>query len=351
MKRSVGRFGILALFTCMAMTAAADDFDSTTAPVGRLTNGIVTPVNQIVTPAGFTLRLRGMRPQALALSPNGKLLVTSGLKHELVVLGPVSGKVLTNVALPSDQAGPQAPVSGEILDPNEQAKLSFTGLVFSPDGSRIFMANEGGDIKVFGVARNDTVSPLYSLPLPAANAPYRKAEIPAGVAVSRDGKRLYVALNLSNRLVEMDAATGNVLRTWDVGVAPFDVVLAGNKVYVSNWGGRRPGPNSFTGPAGRGTLVRVDNRYIADEGSVSLIDLNSKSDTQKSELLTGIHSCALALSPNGRYLVVANAGSDTLSVIDARYDTIVETICARRTSHSGPAAHKWSRQSCRIAHR
>lgn len=309
---------------------AADDFDATTAPVGRLTNGITTPVNQIVTPAGLTVQLRGMRPQALALSPNGKLLVTSGLKHDLVVLDPVSGKVLQNVALPSDQAAPQAAVSGEILEPDEQAKLSYTGLVFSPDGSRIYMANVNGDIKVLAVARDGTVSPLCSLPLPAANAPHRKAEIPAGIAVSRDGKRLYVALNLSNHLIEMDAVNGGVLRMWDVDVAPFDVVLAGNKVYVSNWGGRRPGPHSFTGPAGRGTLVRVDDRYIADEGSVTVIDLNSKSSTRKSELLAGVHSCALALSPNGRYLVAANAGSDTLTVIDTRHDAVVETISVRQ---------------------
>ena len=60
------------------------------------------------------------------------------------------------------------------------------------------------------------------------------------MAVSRDGKRLYVALNLSNRLAELDAASGQVLRLWDVGFAPFDVALAGQKAYVSNWGGRRP---------------------------------------------------------------------------------------------------------------
>ena len=82
-----------------------------------------------------------------------------------------------------------------------------------------------------------------------------------------------MALNLSNRLAELDAATGKVLRIWDVGVAPFDVVLAGDKAYVSNWGGRRPDANSVTGPAGRGTRVRVDPvRHIASEGSVSVIE-------------------------------------------------------------------------------
>ena len=65
---------------------------------------------------------------------------------------------------------------------------------------------------------------LFSIPLPPANAPRRGPEIPAGIAVSTDGKRLYVALNLSNRLAELDAATGRVLRLWNVGVEPYDVV-------------------------------------------------------------------------------------------------------------------------------
>ena len=95
-----------------------------------------------------------------------------------------------------------------------------------------------GSIKVFGVGKDGKVAGLFTMPLPPANAPRRKAEIPAGLAVSRDGKRLYVALNLSNRLAELDTATGKVLRLWDVGVAPYDVVLAGHKAYVSNWGGR-----------------------------------------------------------------------------------------------------------------
>ena len=105
---------------------------------------------------------------------------------------------------------------------------------------------------------------------------------------------------------------------------------AKKKIYVSNWGGRRPDENSLTGPAGQGTKVRVDDRSIASEGSVSVIDLNSELRTPNSEILTGLHACAMALSPNRKFLVVANAGSDTVSVIDTRTDKIVETICARQ---------------------
>jgi len=56
-------------------------------------------------------------------------------------------------------------------------------------------------------------------------------------------------------------------------------------------------------------LVRVDPvRFIASEGSVSVINLDR---TNQTEIITGPHACALALSPNGNFLVAANAGSDT----------------------------------------
>ena len=96
------------------------------------------------------------------------------------------------------------PVSDQILQPDKEGQLSFTGLIFSPDGSRLYLANVAGSIKVFSVNAARQIAGLFTMPLPQANAPGRKAEIPAGLAISPDGKRLYVALNLSNKLAELD---------------------------------------------------------------------------------------------------------------------------------------------------
>ncbi len=312
---------------------------STHLAVGRVgTNAWFTPANQIISPAGRQVELPEMRPQAIALSPDGRLLVTSGKKHDLVVIDPVTGRILQTVLLPSDSARESEAnvVAEEILHPDKEGQLSFTGLIFSPDGTRIYLSNVEGSIKVFGVKPEGKVIPMFSYPLPKVEGATRKTEIPAGLATSPDGRRLYVALNLGNRLAELDTATGKVLRIWDAGVAPFGVALAGPKAYVSNWGGRRPDAGSLTGPAGRGTLVRVDPvRFIASEGSVSVFDLTAKAGKSgvcpaRAEILTGIHASALAVSPDGRWLVVANAGSDTLSVIDTRNDQIVETVSARQ---------------------
>jgi YVTN family beta-propeller protein len=298
--------------------------------IGR--NRYYTPANQILTPAGIQVELPGLRPQVLALSPDRKLLVTSGKTAELVALNPETGRILQRIGLPSEKDVDPVPdaVSANILEPDKEGQVSFTGLVFSPDGSRLYLANVKGSVKVFGLDQDHKISMLFTIALPEANALGRKAEIPSGLAVSADGKKLYVVLNLSNKLGEFDAATGKLLRSWEVGVAPYDVVLTRNKAYVSNWGGRRPDTNSVVGPAGRGTFVRVDPvRHIANEGSVTAIHLTEGSVIR--EILVGRHASGLALSPNQRHLVVANAASDTLSVIDTRSDTVIETIWTRQS--------------------
>ena len=305
----------------------ADDFDATTATVGRSRDSLETPVNQRVTPAGVQVDLPRIRPNAITLSPDGKILVTAGLTHDLIVVDPATGNIRQRVPFPAEIAPEAKPIVEGILNPDEKAQLSFTGLTFSPDGSRIYLSNVNGDIKVFAVNDHHQVAPLRTFALPRVKALDRTGDIPAGIAVAADGKRIYVVGNLSNRLYELDAVTGIIVESWDVGVAPFDVVLGKNKIYVSNWGGRQPAAGSLTGPAGEGTTVRVDERSIASEGSVSIIDPGG---TGKNEIVTGLHACALALTPNKKFLAVANAGSDTVSVVDTRTDKIVETICARR---------------------
>ncbi len=299
--------------------------------VGRSSSdGVVLPVNQRLTPYGIHIELPGLRPQVLAISPKGHTVVTSGKTNELLVLDPADGKIRQRVVFPGDSADetiPEAP-SDNVLKPDTEGQVSYTGLVFSPDGQRIYLSNVNGSIKVFRVDENGFVTALRGIVLPPANAPRRRDEIPSGLAISPDGTRLYVCGNLSNRLFEMDTKSGKILRTIDVGAVPYDVVLAHGKAFVSNWAGRRPGPGDTKGPAGRGTEVRVDPvRYIASEGSVSIVDLTSGEVAQ--EILVGLHASGLCVSPDSKFLICANAGDDTLSVIDMAKEVVIETIWAK----------------------
>ncbi|MGE3639924.1 MAG: bifunctional YncE family protein/alkaline phosphatase family protein [Pirellulales bacterium] len=318
--------------TIVALSAARfAEAESDKERVGYVEDGrAVTPVNQWVTPIGHQLDLSGLRPQALAFSPDGKTLLTAGKTNELIVVDPSSATIRQRVPLPGvpNQDSPE-PVSEQVLHPDKEGLLSYTGLLFSPAGDQIFMSDVNGTIKVFRVAADGAVSPANSWSLPNADAPRRKAEIPSGLAFAQGGKSLLVCGNLSNRLLELDATSGKLLRAFDVGVAPYDVVVVGQKAYVSNWGGRRPGQGDLVGPAGRGTTVRVDpERHIASEGSVSVVDLATGRVVK--EILTGLHASGLAASAHHPYVVCCNAASDTLSIIDTRDDTVAATISAKR---------------------
>jgi DNA-binding beta-propeller fold protein YncE len=337
MKREIFVLNFLAIFiisVAPAVQAQGDLFDATTEIVGHNTNGLETPVNQLVTPAGIFVSLPGMRPNTLVLSPDKELLVTSGLKQELVVVDPATGRIIQHVPFPEEKANESTEaVSSAILGANEKPKLSLTGLAFSPDGRRIYLSNVNGNLKVFSVDKHDKITPLATYDLPKADKPKRTNDVPTGIAVSPDSTKVYVALNVANKVIELDAATGKLLRTWQTGNAPFDIVLCRNKLYVSNLGGRLPDlkdTNILIGPIGLNGKVRVDNRSVASEGSVSVIDLTDNSPAASAEIMTGRNACALALSPNQKYLAVANASEDTISIIDTRTDQIVETLFARQ---------------------
>jgi YVTN family beta-propeller protein len=336
--RCDGDVRIALLLCAIGFSCAAADLNPDRESVGRHEgNRFVTPVNQVVTPLGLQVDLPGLRPQAMALSPDGRLLAVSGKTSEVLVLNPVTGEIRQKLLLPAEttNSSPAAAASSNLLKPDNKGQVSFTGLIFSHSGKRLFLSNVEGSVKVFDVDKQGQIEPARSFPLPQANAPRRKPEIPAGLALSADDKKLYVCGNLSNQLLELDAVTGKLLRAFEVGEAPYDVVLVGQKAYISNWGGPRPRPGDLTGPAGRGTKVKVDGkRYIACEGSVSVINLADSASSSAAvitEIPAQLHSSALAVSPNRRYVVCANAASDNLTVIDTHTDTVAETIWAKQS--------------------
>ena len=75
---------------------------SAPAKASKHTDPISVPVNQALTPAGIQVELPGMRPQVLALSPDGQLLATSG-KNQVLLLSPRDGRILQHVPLPSEK--------------------------------------------------------------------------------------------------------------------------------------------------------------------------------------------------------------------------------------------------------
>ena len=122
------QFCTLALSLGTTVAVLGDDvaLDSDRETVGHSANNRdVTPVNQVLTPFGLQVDLPKMRPQGIALSPDGSLLVVSGKTSELVVLNPQDGSIRQRVHLPNDaQTDPRSdPVSSHILKPDRDGQL------------------------------------------------------------------------------------------------------------------------------------------------------------------------------------------------------------------------------------
>ena len=303
---------------------ASQNWDET-ATVGIASNRVVLPNSQTLTPAGKTTELRGMRPVTVAISPDGTLLATAGKTSKLVVLDlPAIGKPRF-IPLPNEN-DPVEVMKTNDMKPDRKGQISYTGLVFSPDGKRIYLSNVDGSVKVFSVDGRE-VRPEGTWKLPGKASKKRSAEIPAGLAVSRDGKRLYVCGSLSNNLLELDTATGKVLRSIPVGMIPYEVALRGHTAYVSNRAGRRPEKGDAVETSGQGVDVRVEGPLALPRGTIGVVDLEKGEMVRQIDV--GKQPSALAISPNGKFLVVANVDSDTLSIIDLKTLKVVNTPSVR----------------------
>src|SRR5262249_26161991 len=89
---------------------------------------IITPDNQILTPAGIHIPLPATRPQALALSPNGKILALGGRTGQLLICEAEKGTPVQLVAVAGADQNRQKPADNQ-LKADLKARISFTGLI------------------------------------------------------------------------------------------------------------------------------------------------------------------------------------------------------------------------------
>ena len=135
---------------------------------------------------------------------------------------------------------------------------------------------------------------------------------------------LWVCWSRGNEVQVVNLTTGQSAERVPVGVAPYMPIAVGQKVYVSNWGGDRPVGSPLKTS---GTPVRVDPKTnVANHGSVSVIERVAAAWKSIKSIPVGGHPCGMATGPKGKFLYVANANSDSVSVIDTTSDAVVETI-------------------------
>ncbi|MGH8653046.1 MAG: YncE family protein [Gammaproteobacteria bacterium] len=270
-------------------------------------NAVVLPTNQVVKPAGEQIEFRG-RPNAVKLSPDKKTAAfLNGAYKAIILIDPQTGTVKQEF----DAAGSSA---------------SFRGIAYSQDGEKLNASQANGRVIVATVLDDGTIALDHFVALPNSTIPYPGGEdgnpYPGGLALSDDNATLYVVLNRNNTLGVIDLATRTVIKEIPVGNAPHDVVVNGDKAYVSNQGGRPADPGDFTRDSSGTPIVADSESGHAVTGTVSVVDLRAGVEVQTIEV--GLQPTALLL--DGPRLFVANTNSDTVSVIDTASDVLVKTI-------------------------
>lgn len=325
---------LVLLVLCLPLGAA--DLDR--LQVGLQPDGsVVVPTNQLLRPAGKQVTFHG-RPVDLALADGGRTLVIKNL-FDLVFLDTATGQIRQSLYLAAD-GQPPAPVNlAELLikkaigddgkPPHADIHgFSVVGLLVHED--RVYVTDARNHVRV--AERRPDGRYAWGSPLALAPPQVGGLAFPTGLALQ--GKdMLWVCSSRGNSVQRIHRTTGRVEEVVPVGVAPYMIVCPrADRCYVSNWGGDPPvagAPQALSS----GTPVRINPETgVANEGSVSVLGLVGGRWQQLRTIRVGLLPSGLLAGPKGHRLYVANANSDTVSVIDLATDTVVETIPCRPES-------------------
>ena len=334
--------GLVAAGLGLPGLAAAQSLYYPTYEVGPQTNGSwVVSDGAIINPAGTQVDLGiRVRAKAIALNPNLKThtaaVLTMGTSTTdgngaVEVFDTKTGVVLQNYA-PDGGNDPSGSYSGITYS------ADGTELVFSQDDSFVTVANVNAqgllsDVAQISVPPLQPVDPFiacfpnsppgaYFVPCGTFYTP--STSYPGGVAIAPNGQTAYALLNQNDTLAQINLATlqeGTQIR---VGNAPHSVLInsAGTTGYVSNEGGR-PATEADFQIYSAGTEIVADPFVgAAVTGTVSVVDLASMTVT--ASISTGLHPTGMAFY--GSSLLVANAYSDTISVINTATNVVERTI-------------------------
>jgi len=314
---------------------------------GQQSNGSTLLINNwTITPTGTQLTLAtpdhtgGNLPLAEALSPGGAFLV---------VLNGGAG-------IESLQVVDTATTSVVQTLPFTSPDTVYQGLVFSPNGNRLYVTGGGTNmLHAFDFSGGQLSNQGDGSVLLADETP-KTGVYPLGLAISPDGTTLWVVDNLAGDVRPVDAATLIPDTGIKVGHYPYAAVISpdGSALYVSNWDedtvsvidtaarqvtatidvSFHPESNHIMRSHPTAMAIQDSRLYVtlANIDAVAVVDTAAAKTTEWYSLLPydgapyGASPESLALSPDGTRLYVANSGDNDVAVIDLGSGTVASLI-------------------------
>jgi YVTN family beta-propeller protein len=381
----INRLGTLACLLATALSFAAlaaaqsvpyptyspgENANASTGPTYShlLPNPWVVSDGAIITPAGTQVYLGiTTRAKAIALNPNTSThtaaVLQMGAPQAVTIFNTQTGAVLQNYSAPY--------LSGTKTEYDSDG--STTGITYTPDGTHLLFSQDGnyGPGSYVTIANVDPHTGLItstgganpfpvqvSVPIDVNSENYLTTvtcfpnspggttgsinipcgqtysivsdstytSYPMGIAISPDGKTAYAVLDVNDTLTKIDLTAGTPTEGTEirVGNVPHSVVISsdGRTAYVSNDAGPIATEGNFQLYSDGTPVVAEYPTGTTAPGTVSVVDLASFTVTDS--ISTGHHPTGMALW--GNYLLVANAYSDSISVIDTALNREVRRI-------------------------
>lgn len=238
-------------------------------------------------------------PNGWSLTPVGKSLPLGDLPLNIVVSKSHHYAVVTNNG--------QSVQTIQLLDARTDCELdkvliskAWGGLAFSADEQSLYASGGDNNWIIRYAIKNDKLLAADTIKLGEAwsKKPNSASISPTGLAIDDKRGVLYVVTKLDNSLYLIDLKTKNILQQVKLGTEAYTCLLSPDmsKLYISLWGG--------------------DKVAIFDTKENKLTDAITVGDNPND----------LCISRNGKYLYVANANDNTVSVIDVRKTKVLETL-------------------------
>ncbi|GAC1444839.1 MAG: hypothetical protein NVSMB55_22580 [Mycobacteriales bacterium] len=366
-RRALGAaLGVCLVVATFALPAGASP---AAAGSGHRPAGVILPNGRLVTPAGsrFDSRRRpgdaafdlGDFPLGLALSPDGRLAVTSlngrgyGTPHTngtfcdqhsgphpvqcpgvpdrlkgdprvaapdegLDVVDLATGRTVQVVAVPTTNTPTGHAACGQGFN------CFGYGLAFSPDGRHLYASGGGADVIYDFTVTGSVLVLAHTIPIPSPSSAVpgdpiigTAAGYPRAVKVTPDGSTLLVANEFDSTIEALDIAGGKapVLRAQALlpGGVPGPVPLA----YFYDLALSPDGATAYVSAEGTGSIDVVNVAALVAAGplSTALPRRITPAVATAFPLLGVNHPTGLAVSPDGRTLLVAGTDSDNLAVV------------------------------------
>jgi len=288
---------------------------------------VLMPFNRWIDPAGEQVYFGDKQLENHAMdcsaSPDGKWIAIEG-RYSVVILSAASNKIVERATLK------------DLVKDNTMN--TFSGISWRKTGKdyELYWSASGSKSYVIKALWNGNKLKLIKTFDFAAEPPAKMA-LPNEVVVTEENGSpiLYVVLNGNNKLVKCNAETGETIWSVPTGVAPYGVIKAAGKIYVTNWAGAVPESNDkdVAGvPWGKAKVAPETG--ATREGTVSVFD--PADGTLLKEITVGLHPNDIIASPEENYVYIANANSDAISVLSTKTDEVVETFPVKLGEEKNP---------------